>query len=47
MLSDLGYQMTFSVFDEGEVSEWKGEDLRLANEIPNMDLVVLAIRKVK
>ncbi len=46
MIKDLGYQMSFSVFDEASVSEWKGVDLRLANEIPNMDLVVLAVKRV-
>ncbi len=46
MVKDLGYQMSFNVFDEASVKEWKGEDLRLAKEIPNMDLIVLTLRKV-
>ncbi len=46
MVKDLGYQMSFSVFDEASVAEWKGVDLRLANEIPNMDVIVLAVKRV-
>ena len=47
MVGDLGYQLTFSYFDEASVSEWKGCDLRLAYDLPNVDLVVLPIRKVE
>ena len=47
MVGDLGYQLTFSYFDEASVSEWKGCDLRLAHDLPNIDLVVLPIRKVE
>ena len=47
MVGDLGYQLTFSYFDEASVSEWKGCDLRLAHDLPNIDLVVLPIRKVR
>ena len=46
-MGDLGYQLTFSYFDEASVSEWKGCDLRLAHDLPNIDLVVLPIRKVR
>ena len=45
IIKDLGYQISFSVFDEASVAEWKGSDLRLAKEIPNMDVMVLAVRK--
>jgi hypothetical protein len=47
LVGDLGYQLTFSIFDEASVSEWKGRDLRLANELPNMDLIVLPVRQVR
>ena len=47
MVGDLGYQLTFSYFDEASVSEWRGLDLRLASDLPNIDLVVLPVRKVR
>ena len=47
LVGDLGYQLTFTYFDEASVSEWKGCDLRLAHDLPNIDLVVLPIRKVE
>ena len=46
LVQDLGYQLTFSVFDEASVAEWRGRDLRLANEIPKIDLIVVFVRKV-
>ena len=47
MVGDLGYQLTFSYFDEASVSEWRGCDLRLACDLPNIDLIVLPVRKVR
>ena len=47
LVGDLGYQLTFSYFDEASVSEWKGCDLRLACDLPNIDLIVLPVRKVR
>eukprot|EP00095_Tigriopus_kingsejongensis_P001752 snap_masked-scaffold183_size276960-processed-gene-0.6 protein:Tk01752 transcript:snap_masked-scaffold183_size276960-processed-gene-0.6-mRNA-1 annotation:"---NA---" len=45
LIKDLGFQLSFGIFDEASVSQWKGCDLRLANEIPNMDLIVLPVRQ--
>ena len=47
LVGDLGYQLTFSYFDEASVSEWRGCDLRLACDLPNIDLIVLPVRKVR
>ena len=46
-MGDLGYQLTFSYFDEASVSEWRGCDLRLACDLPNIDLIVLPVRKAR
>lgn len=40
-------QVIFTFFDEANVADWKGRDLRQANSIPNIDLLLLTIRKVK
>ena len=34
------------MFDEASVTEWKGRDLRLANQIPDIDVLVIAVQKV-
>lgn len=38
-------QVIFTFFDEANVADWKGRDLRQANSIPNIDLLLLTIRK--
>ena len=45
-VKDLGYLLSFSVFDEASVTEWKGRDLKLANQIPNIDILVIAVKRV-
>ena len=49
LITDLGYQLSFSVFDEASATdEWtSGHDLRLAEEMPNVDVVILAVRQVR
>jgi hypothetical protein len=42
----LGYQLSFNVFDEASVTEWKGRDLKLADQIPDIDLIIIAVQKV-
>jgi hypothetical protein len=42
----LGYQLSFNVFDEASVTEWKGRDLKPANQIPNIDIIIIAVKKV-
>ena len=42
-----GYQLSFSVYDEATVADWRGLNLRLANNIPNIDVLVLGIKQVK
>ena len=37
--------MRYAVFDEASVSTWQGRDLREASQIPNMDLIVVAVRQ--
>lgn len=44
-LRDIGYSLTFSVFDEDSVSQWDGRDLREAKDLPNVDLVVVAVKQ--
>ena len=39
--------MSFSVFDEASVTEWKGQDLKLADQIPNIDILVIAVKRVR
>jgi hypothetical protein len=34
------------MFDEASVADWRGRDLRQANRIPNIDLLLLAVRQV-
>ena len=46
LLDELG-SLSFSIFDGASVSEWKGKDLRLADNIPNIDLLVLSIEQVR
>ena len=38
--------MAFHLFDEASVADWKGKDLKQANNIPNIDILLLAVRKV-
>lgn len=38
--------MAFNLFDEATVADWKGKDLKQANNIPNIDILLLAVRKV-
>ncbi|XP_059089126.1 uncharacterized protein LOC131885191 [Tigriopus californicus] len=45
LIKDLGFQVSFAVFDEASVSQWKGRDLQEAFDIPNMDLFLLAVRQ--
>lgn len=44
-MDELG-SLAFSIFDGASVSEWRGKDLKLANRIPNIDLLVLGIEQV-
>ena len=43
----MGYEFSFNIFDEASVSEWRGRDLKLVNQIPNIDLLVIAVKKVQ
>ena len=45
LVDELG-SLAFSIFDGASVSEWRGKDLKLANRIPNIDLLVLGIEQV-
>ena len=45
LVDELG-SLSFSIFDGASVSEWKGKDLKLADNIPNIDLLVLGIEQV-
>ena len=38
--------LVLNFFDEASVADWKGHDLRQAHRIPNIDVLLLAIRKV-
>jgi len=44
LVDELG-SLSFSIFDGASVAEWRGKDLRLADNIPNIDLLVLGIEK--
>ena len=46
MYADLGLQLSFDVFDEASVAEWRGKDLRQTSDIPNIDVIVLAVKRV-
>ena len=37
--------MSFSVFDEDSVSKWNGKDLREAKDLPNVDMVIVAVKQ--
>lgn len=43
--SVAGYCVSFSVYDEASVSEWNGQDLRVAKTIPNIDVLVIAVKR--
>ena len=46
LIKDLECQVAFNLFDEATVADWKGKDLKQANNIPNIDVLLLAVRKV-
>ena len=46
LIRDLDCQVILNFFDEANVADWKGRDLRQANRIPNIDVLLLVIRKV-
>ena len=46
LVNDLGYEVSFSMFDEASVADWRGRDLRQATSIPNIDLLLLSVRRV-
>ena len=45
-MEELG-DLSFSMFDGDSVSKWKGKDLKLADNIPNIDLLVIGIEQVE
>ena len=45
-IEDLGYKVKFNLLDEATLADWKGKDLRQAKSIPNIDILILAVRKV-
>ena len=45
-IKDLGYKVKFNLLDEATLADWKGKDLRQAKSIPNIDILILAVRKV-
>jgi len=44
-IKDLGYKVKFNLLDEATLADWKGKDLRQAKSIPNIDILILAVRK--
>ena len=46
LIKDLECQVSYNLFDEATIADWKGRDLRQTNSIPNIDILLLAIRKV-
>ncbi len=46
MIKDLEYNISFNIYDEANVAQWKGRDLRQATYPPNIDILLLAIKKV-
>ena len=46
LLKDLDFEMAFKYIDEATVADWKGKDLKQAKHIPNIDILLLAVRKV-
>ena len=46
IVEELG-DLSFSMFDGDSVSKWKGKDLKLADNIPNIDLLVIGIEQVE
>ena len=41
----VGYNISFTVFDEASVAEWKGQNLKVARKIPNIDVLVLVVER--
>ena len=41
----VGHNVSFAIFDEGSVAEWKGQNLKVAKKIPNIDVLVMAVDK--
>ena len=46
LLKDLDFEVAFKYIDEATVADWKGKDLKQAKHIPNIDILLLAVRKV-
>ena len=46
LLRDLDFEVAFKYIDEATVADWKGKDLKQAKHIPNIDILLLAVRKV-
>ena len=47
LLKDLDFEVAFKYIDEATVADWKGKDLKQAKHIPNIDILLLAVRKVR
>lgn len=45
MIKDLEYNISFNIYDEANVAQWRGRDLRQATYPPNIDILLLAIKK--
>jgi hypothetical protein len=43
----LGFHLSFNVFDEASVTDWKGRNLKVANQIPDIDILIIAVQKVR
>ena len=46
LLKDLDFEGAFKYIDEATGADWKGKDLKQAKHIPNIDILLLAVRKV-
>jgi len=45
LIADLGYNVKFNLSDEATLADWKGWDLSQTKSIPDIDILVLAVRK--
>ena len=46
LITDLGYNVKFNLSDEATLADWKGWDLSQTKSIPDIDILLLAVRKV-
>lgn len=45
LITDLGYNVKFNLSDEATLADWKGWDLSQTKSIPDIDILLLAVRK--